>query len=146
MRFAGYVTGIYDDARVYANHAKKKLVDLEDIRLAVKMQLERQLTNPPPRDVLLEVAKAKNTNQLPTVKASHGLRLPPDRFCLTSTNYKLKSKKPNVKRVNVDVKPGVSAVKRPATGGLSTVPRAQNISMAKPTYKISTGEGKEKSQ
>lgn len=36
---------------MYANHAKKKLIDLEDVRLAVQMQVDRTFTSPPPRDV-----------------------------------------------------------------------------------------------
>lgn len=49
--YIGYVSCILDDARVYANHAKKKIIDLEDVRLAVQMQLDRIFTTPPPRDV-----------------------------------------------------------------------------------------------
>jgi transcription initiation factor TFIID subunit 9B len=47
----GYVTCILDDARVFANHAKKKVIDLEDVKLAVQMTVDRAFTTPPPRDV-----------------------------------------------------------------------------------------------
>jgi transcription initiation factor TFIID subunit 9B len=40
-----------DDAKVYANHAKKKVIDLEDVKLAVQMTIDRAFTTPPPRDV-----------------------------------------------------------------------------------------------
>jgi len=49
--FAGYVTCILDDSRAYATHAKKKTIDLEDVKLAVNMQLDRSFTTPPPREV-----------------------------------------------------------------------------------------------
>lgn len=144
-----------DDSRVYANHAKKKFIDLDDVRLAVKMQLERTFTNPPPRDVLLEVARAKNSIPLPFIKASHGLRLPPDRYCLNSTNYRLKNVTKKVVqksahplagnnpsggqgRVKLEGnKAGLSIVKRPGT--LATVARTQSISIPKPVLKFSTG-------
>ncbi|XP_012259851.2 transcription initiation factor TFIID subunit 9 [Athalia rosae] len=150
-----YVTCILDDSRVYANHAKKKFIDLDDVRLAVKMQLERSFTNPPPRDVLLDVAKAKNNIPLPFVKPNNGLRLPPDRYCLNSTNYKLKNatKKIVTKALHTIVgnsfsggqtrlkmepnKTGLSIVKRPGT--LATVARTQAISIPKPVFKFSTG-------
>lgn len=74
-----YVTSVLEDARVYANHAKKKTIDVEDVRLAVQMQLDKTFTNPPPREVLWEVARVKNVNPLPTIKPHCGLRLPPDR-------------------------------------------------------------------
>lgn len=151
----GYVTCILDDSRVYANHAKKKFIDLDDVRLAVKMQLERTFTNPPPRDVLLEVARAKNNVPLPFVKPNNGLRLPPDRYCLNSTNYRLKNATKKVvqkpahpltgnnpsggqSRVKVEGnKAGLSIVKRPGT--LATVARTQSISIPKPVLKFSTG-------
>lgn len=155
-RIPGYITCILDDSRIYANHAKKKFIDLDDVRLAVKMQLDRTFTNPPPRDVLLDVARAKNNIPLPFVKPHNGLRIPPDRYCLNATNYRLKNaaKKPAGKpvhvagnnaaagppaRAKVDAgKGGLSIVKRPGT--LATVARTQTISIPKPVFKISTGE------
>ncbi|XP_017790150.1 PREDICTED: transcription initiation factor TFIID subunit 9 isoform X2 [Habropoda laboriosa] len=149
-----YVTCILDDSRIYANHAKKKFIDLDDVRLAVKMQLERTFTNPPPRDVLLDVARTKNNIPLPFVKPSNGLRLPPDRYCLNATNYKLKNATKKVvgkplhslvgnniqggqSKIKVESnKTGLSIVKRPGT--LATVARTQTISMPKPVLKFST--------
>ncbi|KAL0113643.1 hypothetical protein PUN28_012645 [Cardiocondyla obscurior] len=149
-----YVTCILDDSKVYANHAKKKFIDLDDVRLAVKMQLERSFTNPPPRDVLLDVARTKNNIPLPFVKPNNGLRLPPDRYCLNSTNYRLKNATKKVvsksahslvsnnqsggqPRPKVEGnKTGVSIVKRPGT--LATVARTQTISIPKPVLKFST--------
>ena len=57
------------------------------------MYTDKNVTSPPPRDLLLEVARTKNTSTLPIPKPTSGLRLPPDRFCLTSCNFKLKSSK-----------------------------------------------------
>lgn len=149
-----YVTCILDDSRIYANHAKKKFIDLDDVRLAVKMQMERTFTNPPPRDVLLDVARAKNNIPLPFVKPNNGLRLPPDRYCLNATNYRLKNATKKVmnkpmhslvgnnipagqNRIKVEgSKPGLSIVKRPGT--LATVARTQTISIPKPVLKFST--------
>lgn len=146
-----YVTCILDDSRIYANHAKKKFIDLDDVRLAVKMQLERTFTNPPPRDVLLDVARAKNNIPLPFVKPSNGLRLPPDRYCLNSTNYKLKNAtkkvigKPMHSLVGNNIQSGQSKIKVEGnkTGlsivkKLATVARTQTISMPKPVLKFST--------
>lgn len=47
----GYVTCILDDAKIYANHAKKKTIDLDDVKLATQMTLEKAFTGPPPKDV-----------------------------------------------------------------------------------------------
>lgn len=75
-----YVTSVLDDARVFATHAKKKTIDLEDVRLSVQMQLDKSFTSPPPREVLLEISRVKNVNPLPMIKPHCGLRLPPDRY------------------------------------------------------------------
>lgn len=91
-----YVTNILEDARMYSHHAKKKAIDIEDVKLAVQMQTDQNFTAPPPREVLLDLARTKNAVQLPLIKPATGLRLPPDRHCLTACNYKLKDKnKPN---------------------------------------------------
>lgn len=46
---------------------------------------------------LLEVARQKNQAPLPLIKPYTGPRLPPDRYCLTAPNYKLKSTQKKVK-------------------------------------------------
>jgi len=87
-----YVTGVLEDARVYSGHAKKKTLDMEDVKLAVQLAAEQGFTSPPPREALLDLARAKNATQLPLIQPKTGIRLPPDRHCLTATNYKLKGK------------------------------------------------------
>lgn len=118
------------------------------------MQLERSFTNPPPRDVLLDVARLKNNVPLPFVKPNNGLRLPPDRYCLNVTNYKLKNtSKKTMKSLSAMIgnnnsigqarmkldnnKANLSVVKRPGT--LTTVARTQTISIPKPVFKFSAG-------
>lgn len=93
MEFAiRYVSCVLDDARAFANHSSnRKLIDSEDVKLAIMMQLENVFTSPPPRDLLLEVARTKNSVPLPLVKPHCGIRLPPDRYCFSACNYKLKT-------------------------------------------------------
>ena len=85
-----YVTNILEDAKVYSQHAGKKNIDLDDVKLSVSLSTEQTFTSPPPREALLELARVKNSVQLPVPQNKLGLRLPPDRHCLTNTNYKLK--------------------------------------------------------
>ena len=49
------MTTVLDDAKAYANHAKKKGIDLDDVKLAVSMQMEQSFTSPPPREVKIEL-------------------------------------------------------------------------------------------
>ena len=48
---AGYVADVLDEARIYSQHANKKSIDAEDVKLAVQCKLDHSFTNPPPRDV-----------------------------------------------------------------------------------------------
>uniref|UniRef100_A0A4X2LVS9 TATA-box binding protein associated factor 9b n=1 Tax=Vombatus ursinus TaxID=29139 RepID=A0A4X2LVS9_VOMUR len=86
-----YVTTILDDAKIYSSHAKKPAVDADDVRLAIQCRADQSFTAPPPRDFLLDIARQKNQTPLPLIKPYSGPRLPPDRYCLTAPNYRLKS-------------------------------------------------------
>ncbi len=65
------------------------------------MYAEESLTSPPGRDVLLETARTRNAIPLPIPKSTCGLRLPPERFCITASSYRLGKlpKKKNVTNV-----------------------------------------------
>lgn len=117
-----YVTDILDDAKVYSNHASKKNIDVEDVKLAIQCRLDHSFTTPPPRDLLMDVSRHKNNTSLPLIKPYIGPKLPPDRYCLASANYRLKSlKKPRVQstglqqslinnpRINISSQGGVRA-------------------------------------
>lgn len=91
-----YVTNVLDDARIYCNHAKKKNIDLDDIKIAIELQLEQNYTTPPSRELLAEIVQGRNSQPLPVVKPQCGVRLPPDRYCLTAINYKMESNKPHL--------------------------------------------------
>uniref|UniRef100_A0A8D8RMZ2 Transcription initiation factor TFIID subunit 9 n=1 Tax=Cacopsylla melanoneura TaxID=428564 RepID=A0A8D8RMZ2_9HEMI len=118
-----YTTTILEDSRVYANHAKKKTVDLEDIKLAVTNQLSGSFAKPPPREVLLQLAAERNALPLPAVKPHCGIRLPPERFCLHQADYalasaKLKSKSGQGGMSNSNKAP-------PTKAAMKTVPQAR---------------------
>ena len=83
-----YVTNVLDEAKAVSNHARKKTVDVDDVKLAVQMYAEQNLTSPPTRDILLETARTKNAVPLPIPRATSGMRLPPERHCLTACNYR----------------------------------------------------------
>lgn len=127
--------------RVYANHSKKKGIDLEDVKLASTMLLDKSFTGPPPREVLLEVAKQKNTQPLPTIKPHSGIRLPPDRHCLLAANYKLRaatSQAATKKLVKSALGEGMSTIKTKLTSGGSS-PSA--VIVKKPTLGQTVNKG-----
>ncbi|XP_031449871.1 transcription initiation factor TFIID subunit 9B isoform X2 [Phasianus colchicus] len=120
-----YVTTILEDAKIYSSHAKKSSVDADDVRLAIQCRTDQSFTSPPPRD--------KNQTPLPLIKPYSGPRLPPDRYCLTAPNYRLKSLQKKVAssagRITVP-RLSVGAVSsRPSTPTLGT-PSAQTVSVS----------------
>jgi transcription initiation factor TFIID subunit 9B len=129
-------------SRVYANHSKKKGIDLEDVKLASTMLLDKSFTGPPPREVLLEVAKQKNSQPLPTIKPHSGIRLPPDRHCLLAANYKLRaatSQAPTKKLVKSALGEGMSTIKTKLTTSAAAVPSPATIK--KPTLGQTVNKG-----
>ncbi|EDW55947.1 transcription initiation factor TFIID subunit 9 [Drosophila sechellia] len=140
-----YVTCILDDAKVYANHARKKTIDLDDVRLATEVTLDKSFTGPLERHVLAKVADERNSMPLPPIKPHCGLRLPPDRYCLTGVNYKLRATNQPKKMtksavegrpLKTVVKPVSSAngPKRPH----SVVAKQQVVTIPKPVIKFTT--------
>ncbi|KAF7236783.1 Transcription initiation factor TFIID subunit 9 [Varanus komodoensis] len=103
-----YVTTILEDAKIYSSHAKKSSVDADDVRLAIQCRTDQAFTSPPPRDFLLDIARQKNQTPLPLIKPYSGPRLPPDRYCLTAPNYRLKSLQKKAMSVSAKVGTPVS--------------------------------------
>ncbi|KAK6644524.1 hypothetical protein RUM43_000791 [Polyplax serrata] len=150
-----YVTSTLEDARVYATHANKKVIDIEDVQLAVHMQLDKNFTTPPPRDMLLEVARNKNSVPLPQIRPHCGIRLPPDRYCMTACNYELKSnKKPPAMTKQTSVfgasQSSVfkSQIKPTLKRSIQTIARTQTVTIPKPVIKFTptTTSGEASSQ
>ncbi|CAN7996828.1 unnamed protein product [Ixodes hexagonus] len=123
-----YVTNILDDARLFSTHAKKRVVDVDDVRLAIQMQADKSFTSPPPRDLLMEIARQKNSTPLPLIKANAGPRLPPDRYSLTACNYRFKTaKKPRI-QVGLPSQLNLSSMQGNVGSGLSKVTPALSLS------------------
>ncbi|EDV93586.1 transcription initiation factor TFIID subunit 9 [Drosophila grimshawi] len=140
-----YVTCILEEAKVYANHARKKTIDLEDVRLATEVTMDKSFTGPPSRHVLAKMADLRNAMPLPAIKPHCGLRLPPDRYCLTGVNYKLRATN-QPKKMTKSALEGrtVKTVVKPvsSSNGLkrahSIVSKQQVVTIPKPVIKFTT--------
>ena len=116
------------------------------------MLLDKSFTGPPPREVLLEVAKQKNTQPLPTIKPHSGIRLPPDRHCLLAANYKLRaasSQAPTKKLVKSAIGEistiktkltttgsPITTIKKPTLGQTVNKGGQSTVSIPKPVFKV----------
>eukprot|EP00048_Salpingoeca_helianthica_P016981 m.235105 g.235105 ORF g.235105 m.235105 type:complete len:219 (-) comp19910_c0_seq1:30-686(-) len=85
-----YVHDVLDDAQRFAEHRTSNAeapLNKDDLRLAVSTRVECSYSAPPPRELLLEIASKKNAVPLPAIPDKPGVRLPPERECLTNPNY-----------------------------------------------------------
>ncbi|KAJ7963288.1 transcription initiation factor TFIID subunit 9 [Quillaja saponaria] len=84
-----YVVDSLTDAQVYSEHAGKAAIDCDDVKLAIQSKVNFSFSQPPPREVLLELARNRNKIPLPSTIAGPGVPLPPDQDTLISPNYQL---------------------------------------------------------
>ncbi|PWZ04893.1 Transcription initiation factor TFIID subunit 9 [Zea mays] len=85
-----YVGDVLGDAQVYADHAGKAQIDADDVRLAIQAKVNFSFSQPPPREVLLELARSRNRMPLPKSIAPPGsIPLPPEQDTLLAQNYQL---------------------------------------------------------
>ncbi|KAG3287628.1 TAF9-like [Ictidomys tridecemlineatus] len=122
-----YVTTILDDAKIYSSHTKKAILDADDVFF------------------LLDIARQRNQTPLPVIKPYLGPRLPPDRYCLTAPNYRLKSlqKKASTSagRITVPRLSVGSVTSRPSTPSLGTpTPQTMSVSTKVGTPMSLTGQ------
>lgn len=85
----GYTTDVLQDSLIYAEHANKTDIDLDDIQLAIQGRVNHSFTTPPPKEFLLELAQEKNKAPLPLIPEKYGIRLPADKHCLTGINFSI---------------------------------------------------------
>ncbi|OWM78367.1 transcription initiation factor TFIID subunit 9-like [Punica granatum] len=84
-----YVVDVLTDAQVYSEHAGKGVIDCDDVKLAIQSKVNFSFSQPPPREVLLELARNRNKIPLPKSISEHGIPLPPEQDTLISPNYQL---------------------------------------------------------
>ena len=86
-----YVTTILDDAKIYSIMLRKLLLMQMMCDWQSSVLLTSLLPLLPQETFLLDIARQRNQTPLPLIKPYSGPRLPPDRYCLTAPNYRLKS-------------------------------------------------------
>lgn len=122
------------------------------MKLASTLLLDKAFTGPPPREVLLEVARAKNSQPLSFIKPHSGIRLPPERYCLLASNYKLRAAStanPTKKLMKSAIEPrstiktqfkqpsGIQNVnKQPSLSQSQTVSQTEQVVIPRPLIKV----------
>jgi transcription initiation factor TFIID subunit 9B len=76
--------------RIAASH-DLSAITLQSIRLSIESRNHYQFNPGLPKEYLQELAQEKNRIALPPVSRDVGLRLPPERYCLTGVGFGLKN-------------------------------------------------------
>lgn len=97
-----YTSDVFQDSLIYAEHANKNDLDLDDIQLAIQGRVNHSFTTPPPKEFLLELAQEKNKTPLPLIPEKYGIRLPADKHCLTGINFSIVPDAPPPPRPTLD--------------------------------------------
>lgn len=95
---------------------------------------------------MAKLAEVRNSMPLPPIKPHCGLRLPPDRYCLSACNYKLRAASQPRKMTKSAIEPrsniksqvkqqSVTGIKRPAA---IPAPKPQLVSIPKPVFKFTS--------
>mmetsp|Transcript_41707 Transcript_41707/g.83839 ORF Transcript_41707/g.83839 Transcript_41707/m.83839 type:complete len:169 (+) Transcript_41707:11-517(+) len=82
-----YVAEVIQDAAVFQGHAQKQELDLDDVRLAIQSKVNGMFSQPPPREFMIEIARAKNAVPLPVLRP--GVHLPPPEHCNLAPNVQV---------------------------------------------------------
>ncbi len=94
----GYTAGILKDAVVYNDHGRASngstlapgsKLTTDDIRLAIAARTNYQFKPVTPKELLLELAAERNKKTLPPIMPGYGIRLPPEKYCLTAKDWSL---------------------------------------------------------
>lgn len=91
----------------------------------------------------MELARSKNIAPLPLIKSHCGLRLPPERHCLLSANYKVRAAEAQPKKLTKSALDRSSAKSKPNGStslkrqSMSNPSKTQNVQIPKPVIKFS---------
>jgi hypothetical protein len=71
----------------FRDHAGRKDLDIEDVKVAINTRDAMNLVDPPAREVLQGLARKCNSEPLPNIMERFGVRIPEEKYCLTNANY-----------------------------------------------------------
>jgi len=95
-----YTSGVLQDALLFsdaingtANTGSQNPpanISIDDLRMSIASRVNHQFNTSLPKEFLLDIAQERNRVALPTVGPEFGVRLPPEKYCLTGVNWDLK--------------------------------------------------------
>lgn len=93
-----YTSAVLQDALIYADVSNSSnaaginppsTITAEDLRMSIASRVNHQFNTSLPKEFLLDIAQERNKIALPPVDKGYGIRLPPEKYCLTGVNWEL---------------------------------------------------------
>ncbi|KAI5801534.1 transcription initiation factor [Peziza echinospora] len=96
-----YTSAVLQDALLYADVSANtgggssssvnppSNITVDDLRMSIASRVNHQFNTSLPKEFLLDVAHERNRIALPPVDKGYGIRLPPEKYCLTGVNWEL---------------------------------------------------------
>lgn len=98
-----YVVDVLSDSQIYSDHASKSSIDVDDVKLAIQSRVNSTFSQPPPREILMELARSRNKLPLPKTIQTGGMPLPPEQHTLIHPNYQLLIPRPPRSDADVEI-------------------------------------------
>mmetsp|Transcript_39731 Transcript_39731/g.55164 ORF Transcript_39731/g.55164 Transcript_39731/m.55164 type:complete len:186 (-) Transcript_39731:8-565(-) len=111
-----YTSEVLREAQVYSEYSSKSVVDVDDVRIAVRAVCANSFTTPPTREVLAHLAQVRNAVPLRAISGRVGLRLPPEEFTLTQPGWQVRlptKRKASEQTPEVDQPKSNTVIKKP---------------------------------
>jgi transcription initiation factor TFIID subunit 9B len=97
--WTGYTSSVLQDALLFSDAINSTSntggtnppaqISLNDLRMSVASRINHQFNTSLPKEFLLDIAQERNKVALPIVGKEFGVRLPPEKYCLTGINWDL---------------------------------------------------------
>ncbi|KAI5783503.1 transcription initiation factor IID, 31kD subunit-domain-containing protein, partial [Pyronema domesticum] len=95
-----YTSGVLQDALLFSDAINgtantggqnpPATIGPDDLRMSIASRVNHQFNTSLPKEFLLDISQERNRVALPTVGPEFGVRLPPEKYCLTGVNWDLK--------------------------------------------------------
>lgn len=116
-----HVSNILLEARQYSEHADKQAIDADDVRLAINSRSFSAFAQPPPRQVIAQLANERNAIPLPPIHDRQGIQLPKPALQLARRNYMISKMNKRHRNSTEDVRRRSPIRRRPTSGNVFTI-------------------------
>lgn len=116
-----HVSNILLEARQYSEHADKQAIDADDVRLAINSRNFSAFAQPPPRQVIAQLANERNAIPLPPIHDRQGIQLPKPALQLARRNYMISKMNKRHRNPIEDARRRSPIRRRPTSGSVITI-------------------------